>query len=68
MAWFNDKFFAEVSGPLVTERIYKRNMSDEQGGGPPETDAIRAARHKSAIIWPISAGWRDRAIGSPASG
>ena len=24
MSWFNDKFFAEVSGVLVTERIYKR--------------------------------------------
>ena len=24
MSWFNDKFFDEVSGPLVTERVYKR--------------------------------------------
>src|SRR5437879_1581709 len=24
MSWFNDKFFAEVSGPLTTERLYKR--------------------------------------------
>src|SRR5262245_4130486 len=24
--WFNGKFFAEVSGPLVTERLYKRFM------------------------------------------
>src|SRR5450631_4443530 len=23
MAWFNDKFFAEASGPIVTERIYR---------------------------------------------
>ena len=44
-AWFNDKFHLEVSGPLVTERIFKRYMTLEQGGGPPETDAIRAARH-----------------------
>ena len=27
MAWFNEKFFEEVSHPLVTERIYKRFMS-----------------------------------------
>ena len=34
MAWFNEKFFEEVSNPLVTERIYKRFMSEENGGGP----------------------------------
>jgi glutathione S-transferase len=44
-SWFNDKFHAEVSGPLTTERIFKRYMTLEQGGGPPDTDAIRAARH-----------------------
>ena len=35
MAWFNEKFFEEASGPLVTERIYKRFMNDEDGGGAP---------------------------------
>jgi glutathione S-transferase len=44
-SWFNDKFHAEVSGPLTTERIFKRYMTSEQGGGPPDTDAIRAGRH-----------------------
>jgi glutathione S-transferase len=44
-SWFNDKFHVEVSGPLVTERIFKRYMTLEQGGGPPDTDAIRTARH-----------------------
>jgi glutathione S-transferase len=43
--WFNDKFFAEVSSPLVTERVFKRHMTPEQGGGPPDTDVLRAARH-----------------------
>jgi glutathione S-transferase len=43
--WFNDKFHREVSGPLVTERIFKRHMTQEQGGGPPDTEALRAARH-----------------------
>jgi glutathione S-transferase len=43
-SWFNDKFHSEVSGPLVTERVYKRHMTKEQGGGPPDTDALRAAR------------------------
>jgi glutathione S-transferase len=45
MSWFNDKFHAEVSGPLVTERAFKRHMTAEQGGGPPDTAALRAARH-----------------------
>lgn len=44
-SWFNDKFHAEVSGPLVTERVFKRHMTLEQGGGPPDTGLLRAARH-----------------------
>ncbi len=44
-SWFNDKFHTEVSGPLVSERVFKRHMTTEQGGGPPDTDAMRAARH-----------------------
>jgi glutathione S-transferase len=55
-SWFNDKFFDEVSGPMVTERCYRRHMRIEQGGGPPDTDAIRAARvniryHLAYIGW-----------------
>ena len=55
-AWFNDKFFDEVSGPLVMERCYKRYIPHEQGGGSPDTDAIRAARiniryHLAYIGW-----------------
>ena len=56
MTWFNDKFFAEASGPLVTERIYKRFMPAGSGGGPPDTEIMRAARsniryHLSYIGW-----------------
>ena len=36
--WFNDKFFAEVTGPLVMERIYKRYM--------PAATGRRSARHR----------------------
>src|SRR5262249_53452192 len=32
MSWFNDKFFAEVSGPLATERVLKRLMPRSYGG------------------------------------
>ena len=54
--WFNNKFYAEVSGPLVTERVFKRHMTREQGGGPPDTEALRAARtniryHLAYIGW-----------------
>src|SRR5262245_28010271 len=38
MSWFNDKFFAEISEPLTTERFYKRHMSPGLGGGSPDTD------------------------------
>ena len=55
-SWLNDKFHAEVSGPLVTERVFKRYMTKEQGGGPPDTEAMRAARrniryHLGYIGW-----------------
>jgi glutathione S-transferase len=43
MAWFHQKFAEEVSSPLVGERIFKRHMSGEQGGGPPDMNVIRAA-------------------------
>ena len=54
--WFNAKFFEEVSSPLVVERIYKRHMTVEQGGGSPDNVALRAARsniryHLAYIGW-----------------
>ncbi len=42
--WFLGKFHEEVTGYLVTEKIYKRFMAVEFGGGPPDMSAIRAAR------------------------
>jgi len=42
--WFNLKFFDEVTNHLVTEKIYKRFMGAEAGGGPPDMGGIRAAR------------------------
>jgi glutathione S-transferase len=44
-SWFNDKFFVEVSGPIAMERLYKRHMRQDAGGGSPDTDVMRAARH-----------------------
>ncbi len=56
MAWFNDKFFQEASGPLVNERVYKRFMMPAQGGGAPSTDVLRAAKanvryHLAYVGW-----------------
>jgi glutathione S-transferase len=56
MAWFNEKFFEEASNPLVTERIYKRFMPEQDGGGAPAADVLRAAKvnvryHLAYIGW-----------------
>ncbi len=56
VSWFHDKFFAEVTDHLVREKIFKRHMTLAEGGGPPDSTAIRAARANSAIICAISAG------------
>ncbi len=44
MRWFHGKFFDEVSGPFVEEKIDKRFMPPEAGGGAPNTSILRAAR------------------------
>ena len=54
MSWFNEKFFEEATGLLVTERIYKRFM--DNGGGAPVAEIIRAAQtnvryHLAYIGW-----------------
>jgi glutathione S-transferase len=58
MSWFNDKFYEEVSGPIVMERVYKRFIPTTQGGGSPDTEVLRAARsnikyHLGYIGWLI---------------
>jgi glutathione S-transferase len=56
LGWFLDKLYAEVTEALVTERVYRRHMPVEQGGGPPDTNALRVARsniryHLAYIGW-----------------
>jgi glutathione S-transferase len=56
MSWFHEKFYAEVTEGLVTERVYRRYMAVDQGGGPPDTAALRVARnniryHLAYIGW-----------------
>ena len=43
LSWFNVKFFNEASQWVVREKITKRFMSPEQGGGAPDMHAVRAA-------------------------
>jgi glutathione S-transferase len=43
MAWFDTKFFDEVSGPLMEEKVYKR-FNRGPGAAAPDPAVIRAAR------------------------
>jgi glutathione S-transferase len=59
VSWFNAKFFDEVTSILVTEKVYKRYMSHDQGGGPPDMQAVRVAR--SNIAYHLAyVGWLTR--------
>ncbi len=56
VAWFLEKFDAEVSSFLVSEKVFKRFMSSAEGGGAPDMVSIRAARanlryHLKYIGW-----------------
>ena len=56
LEWFNGKFHEEITGPLVLEKVMKRFMSRDDGGGPPDMSMIRAARsnvryHLRYIAW-----------------
>ena len=44
MDWFNQKMFAEVTDWLVTQKVYKRFMPSQAGGGAPDMALVRAAR------------------------
>jgi len=54
--WFHDKFFVEVSEPLAREKIFKLRLSSAEGGGPPDSSALQAAKkniryHLQYIGW-----------------
>jgi glutathione S-transferase len=44
VAWFDRRFNAEVSVPLLDEKVTRRFLAREQGGGPPDTSRIRQAQ------------------------
>ena len=64
--WFLGKFHGRSPAYLVTEKIFKRFMAAEPGGGPPDMSAIRAARtnlryHLHYIGYLIAGGTGSRA-------
>jgi glutathione S-transferase len=44
MNWFNAKFYAEVTEPLLHEKLIKPNLAVGAGRGSPEPSVLRAAR------------------------
>ena len=54
--WFLQKMEQEVTKPLVRERVHKLIMRPDQGGGAPDSKALRAARsnirqHLKYVAW-----------------
>jgi glutathione S-transferase len=40
--WFDTKFYAEVSEPVLTEKAIRRFLSREAGGGSPDMNRVRS--------------------------
>ncbi len=45
VAWFDVKFYTEVSEPLISEKVLRRFLSADNGGGAPDMARVRQARH-----------------------
>ncbi|MFN4141928.1 glutathione S-transferase family protein [Aestuariivirga sp.] len=43
VAWFDIKFYAEVSEPVLTEKVIRRYLPREKGGGGVDTARVRQA-------------------------
>jgi glutathione S-transferase len=43
VGWFDTKFYAEVSEPLITEKVVRRFLPRELGGGGPDMGRVRLA-------------------------
>ena len=46
VGWFDVKFYAEVSEPVVTEKVIRRFLPREAGGGGPDMNRVRQATAK----------------------
>jgi glutathione S-transferase len=54
--WFMQKMEQDVTRPLVRERIFKLQMTPDQGGGPPDSKILRNSRanirqHMKYLSW-----------------
>ena len=54
--WFLIKMEQDVTRPLARERVYKLQMTPDQGGGAPDSKVLRAARtnirqHLTYLTW-----------------
>lgn len=43
VAWFDNKFYGEITGHVLAEKVVRRFLPRDQGGGPPEMSRVRAA-------------------------
>jgi glutathione S-transferase len=41
--WFDGKFYAEVTEPVLTEKLIRRFLKRDNGGGGPDTQRVRQA-------------------------
>jgi glutathione S-transferase len=46
VAWFDVKFYSEVTEPLISEKVIRRFLSGDQGGGAPQMGRVRLALQK----------------------
>lgn len=44
VAWFDVKFYTEVTEPLLTEKVIRRFLGVNEGGGAPDMSRVRLAR------------------------
>lgn len=49
VAWFDGRFHAEVSGPVLSEKLIRRFLPREAGGGAPDMRRVRASL--ASIRW-----------------
>jgi glutathione S-transferase len=68
--WFMQKMENDVTKPLARERVYKLQMTADQGGGAPDSKMLRTARanirqHMRYLTW--LAGSRQRLAGERMS-
>lgn len=43
VSWFDDKFYQDVSAPILIEKVVRRFVPKESGGGAPNMARVRAA-------------------------